>query len=43
MLGLDPPLVERDNAVGQNTVDVGDQKLDRLAPLGQRPPALGDP
>ena len=35
VLGLDPPVVERDDAVGQDAVDVGDQKLDRLAPRGQ--------
>ena len=35
MLGLDAVVVERDDAVGQNTVDVGDQKLDRPAPRGQ--------
>ena len=35
LLGLDPLVVKRDHAVGQDAVDVGDQKLDRLAPRGQ--------
>ena len=30
-----PAVVERDDAVGQDAVDVGDQQLDRLAPRGQ--------
>ena len=35
VLGLDPVVVKRDHAIGQDAVDVGDQKLDRLAPRGQ--------
>ena len=36
MLGLDP-CRQRDHAVGQDAVDVGDQKLDRLAPRPDQP------
>ena len=35
MFGLDPSVVHRDDAVGQNAIDVRDQQLDRLAPRGQ--------
>ena len=35
VLGLDPAVVERDHAVGQDAVDVDDQQLDRPAARGQ--------